>query len=334
MYTRKVIVTMMIALALLVSCGRTEPTKTSTPPTAHLPWQAVPHRPSVSVGGTATLAPPTNTPEPTPLPPTATPAPTITPAHLTPDALPEFKSKVDVGGYEMYLHCVGAGSPTVILESGWGDVAETWLLVQPEVARFTRACSYDRAGLGQSDPGPQPRNSLQIVKELRALLENAGVEGPYVLVGHSMGGMYARLFADLYQQDVVGLVLVDSSHIDQFWRNVMVLPPVSPDDSESLKFYREWFTNATPDPTLRRTLFHAGSLGDTPLVVLTSPIKERADDLPEGLSAQFDEIWVELQKEWAKISSDSTHVIAHGSSHFIQHDQPDLVINAILQLIQ
>jgi pimeloyl-ACP methyl ester carboxylesterase len=246
----------------------------------------------------------------------------------------EFKGRVDVGGYEMYLDCVGAGAPTVILEAGYDDVAETWSLVQPEVATFTRACVYDRAGLGQSDPGPEPRNSLQVVKELHALLDKADIEGPYILVGHSLGGMYARLFADRYQEDVVGLVLVDSSHIDQFWRSAAVLPPESPNEGESLKFYREWFTNPPSYPTLPHRLFEAGSLGDMPLVVLTSPVKERADDLPPGLSAEFDEIWVELQKEWAKISSHSTHIVAYGSGHFIQHDQPDLVIDAILRVVE
>jgi pimeloyl-ACP methyl ester carboxylesterase len=278
---------------------------------------------------------PTNTPHP----PTSTAVPTETDNRdptdeISQDAPPELEGHFDVGGYQMYLHCVGAGTPTVILEAGFNDVAETWSLVQPEVAQFTRACAYDRAGLGQSDPGPEPRNSLQMVKELHALLDEAGVEGPYVLVGHSLGGMYARLFADRYQKDVVGLVLVDSSHIDQFSRNAAVLPPESPNESESLRFYREWFTNPPTYPTLPRRLFEAGSLGDMPLVVLTSPEKERADDLPDGLSAQFDEIWVELQREWAQISSRSTHIMAHESGHFIQHDRPDLVIDAILQVIE
>ncbi len=266
---------------------------------------------------------------------------TNTPASATainpvwrPNAPPEFKDQVDVGGHALYLHCVGAGSPTVVLEAGSDDVAETWSLVQPEVAAFTRVCSYDRAGLGQSDPGPEPRDSVQIVEELHTLLVNAGVEGPYVLVGHSLGGMYMRLFADRYKEKVAGLVLVDSSHIDQFERNAAVLPPESPNESESLRFYREWFTHPPTYPELPRRLFEPGSLGDMPLVVLTAPHKERAADLPPGLSDKWDEIWVELQEEWALISSRSTHIMAYESGHFIHHDQPDLVIDAILQVVK
>jgi formylglycine-generating enzyme required for sulfatase activity len=340
----------LVALAvsfvlLLAGCGSTatpSPAATSTPiaPTVNRIASEATSTPRLS---TVTPVPPTSTDTPNPPMETPTPPPTAmstptatvtpTPTATQQDAPSEFEGKVDVGGYEMYLHCIGTGTPTVILDAGYDDVAGTWSLVQPEVATFTRACAYDRAGLGQSDPGPEPRNSLQMVKELHALLDEAGVEGPYVLVGHSLGGMYVRLFADRYPEDVVALVLVDSSHIDQFQRNAAVLPPESRNESESLRFYREWFTNPPAYPTLPRRLFEAGSLGDTPLVVLTSPVKERADDLPPGLSAKFDEVWVELQKEWAKISSRNTHIMAYGSGHFIQHDQPELVIDAILQLV-
>jgi len=128
---------------------------------------------------------------------------------------------VDVGGYKMHIDCRGTGSPTVILESGLGDSYISWHKVQPRIAQFTRVCSYDRAGLGYSDASPRPRTSRDIAEELHTLLRNAGITGPLILVGHSMGGFDVRLFTSLYRNDVVGMVLVDSSHPEQQKR----LPP-------------------------------------------------------------------------------------------------------------
>jgi pimeloyl-ACP methyl ester carboxylesterase len=122
---------------------------------------------------------------------------------------------VQAGLIRMNIDCSGQGSPTVILASGSGGPSVDWLKVQPEVARFSRVCSYDRAGYGWSDPGPKPRSSLQIAHELKQLLVAAGEKGPYVLVGHSMGGYDIRVFTGQYPNDVVGMVLVDSSHEDQ-----------------------------------------------------------------------------------------------------------------------
>jgi pimeloyl-ACP methyl ester carboxylesterase len=122
---------------------------------------------------------------------------------------------VDIGGYRLNVDCTGSGTPTVILESGLGEHALSWLGVQRGVERFTRVCSYDRAGYGRSDPGPHPRSSRQIARELHALLTKIAEPGPYVLVGHSFGGYNVRVYAGLYRQEVSGVVLVDSSHEDQ-----------------------------------------------------------------------------------------------------------------------
>jgi pimeloyl-ACP methyl ester carboxylesterase len=153
---------------------------------------------------------------------------------------------VDVGGRRLHLHCTGKNKgnmPTVVLESGAGDFSFDWGLVQPEVARFTRVCSYDRAGYAWSDPGPTPRTMQQIVYELHTGLHEGGVKKPYVLVGHSIGGLLVRVYANQYREEVAGMVLVDSSHEDQLisitdrttkqekivrWRELSRVRPIPP----------------------------------------------------------------------------------------------------------
>lgn len=134
------------------------------------------------------------------------------------DQYPPLGKLVDIGGYRLHIHCSGEGKPTVVIDSGLGDFSLGWSLVQPEVAKFTRVCTYDRAGYGWSDSGPKPRTSQQVVKELHTLLVNAGVEGPYVLVGHSGGGLNVRLYASQYPGEVVGMVLVDPAHEESWSR--------------------------------------------------------------------------------------------------------------------
>jgi pimeloyl-ACP methyl ester carboxylesterase len=121
---------------------------------------------------------------------------------------------VDAGGIRLNLYCMGSGSPAVVFDSGFGDWAPAWSTVQPQIAKWTRACSYDRAGAGFSDPGPMPRTSVRIAGELRTALHNAGIAGPYILVGHAYGGDNVRTFADLYMGEVAGLVLDDADSDD------------------------------------------------------------------------------------------------------------------------
>ena len=131
-------------------------------------------------------------------------------------AYPPPGEMVDVGGYNLHIDCVGQGSPTAVLDGGTGEMSANWVLVQREVSHTTRVCAYDRAGMGWSEMGPEPRDAKQISGELHALLEGAGIQGPYVLVGHSFGGLYAQTYAARYPEEVAGVALIESSHPEQF----------------------------------------------------------------------------------------------------------------------
>lgn len=134
--------------------------------------------------------------------------------------------RVDIGGHRLYLHGTGErrpGEPAVILEAGHSDWSHCWPSVQPEIARFARVISYDRAGFGWSDAGPRPRTPLRIVTELHDLLDRAGETGPYIFVGHSLGAALGRLFAGLYPREILGMVWVDSAH-EQMQRYVSFWP--------------------------------------------------------------------------------------------------------------
>lgn len=139
---------------------------------------------------------------------------------------------VDAGGYRLHIYCLGEGAPTVILESGFGMSSNAWARVQPEIAKVTSACSYDRPGYGWSDKPPQPRTGMEAAEDLHRMLANAGVPRPYVLVGHSMGGGQVRLFAKKFSTDVAGLVIVASGHEDWRARNPAAGP--AEDDGSDL----------------------------------------------------------------------------------------------------
>jgi pimeloyl-ACP methyl ester carboxylesterase len=221
---------------------------------------------------------------------------------------------VDVGGHTLHINCVGEGSPTVILESALGATSVDWANIQPEVANTTRVCAYDRAGTGWSEPGPGPGDPQQIAGELHILLGNAGIDGPYVLVGHSFGGLYVRMYADLYPNEVEGMVLVDSSHPEQSRRSAEAQAASEASSAEEFR--------ATPE-TSAQVLLSTQSLGDKPLSVITAGEQEP--------------IWLELQDELAALSSDSVHRVVEGATHeSLLYDQRDAQVTsmAILEVVE
>ena len=123
---------------------------------------------------------------------------------------------VDVGGFSLHIHCAGEGSPSIVLDAALGASSVSWCLVQPELAKLSRVCTYDRAGFGWSDGGPMPRTAGRIADELRTLLDRAGVPRPFLPVGHSFGGLVALIFAHRYRSDTAGLVLVDPAHAEDW----------------------------------------------------------------------------------------------------------------------
>ena len=126
--------------------------------------------------------------------------------------------RVDVGGYSLHIYCTGEGGPSVVVDTGMGDFSTGWQGIQPEVSKSVRICTYDRAGYGWSDSSPNPRTAIQMANELHLLLNNAGIDPPYILVGQSLGGFTMRMFASQYPDEVLGMVLVDAGHEDQLER--------------------------------------------------------------------------------------------------------------------
>ncbi len=275
----------------------------------------------------------------------------------------------DIGGYRLHLYCLGEGRRTVLFEAGLNDFSVQWTDVQRDVAKYARACAYDRAGLGWSDSSPLPRTGRNMVKELHTLLERAGIGGPLVLVGHSFGGLLTREYIQAYPGAVSGLVLVDATHEEQLARipelakgvqrsiedfralgrisrfGLMALSregaPARDLSGEALARYRAvlattgYFEAAMAESAaFEQDLAEAramqlGTLGSLPLAVVS---RGRDDELPYLTAderAHCEKEWCVLQTQQTALSSNSKQIIATRSGHYPHLIEPEVVEFAI-----
>jgi len=272
-------------------------------------------------------------------------------------AYPPPGQMVDVGGYRLHLNCTGSGSPTVVIESGWGDMSAAWGWVQPAVAKTTRICTYDRAGMGWSEASPQPRTAREFAKELHTLLVKANEPGPYVLVGHSLGGYTVRVYAHDYPAEVAGLVLIDPQNLSA--SDVATPKPAPKPGETSLPVWmarigvmrllagplgsiqnlpegdKQAYTASAVTTRSTQTLLDEGmgiseggaqaravtTLGALPLIVLS-----RGKDMDADSAAS--------QARYLKLSTNSQHLIADQSGHRIMIDRPEAAVAAIVKMVE
>ncbi len=267
-----------------------------------------------------------------------------------PPAGPAPGQLIDVGGHKMHIRCVGPanGTPTVILEAGGGAFSSDWARVQSFLPPDVRACAYDRAGSGWSEPGPAPRTMTQEVFELHLLLDAAGVRGPYVLVGQSIGGLLVRLYTAQYAREVVGVVLVDPTHENDMlgslryggWvrlrekalaraipeprREGKAVTQYNPDDDYTAEEFQQLYLARKADPV---------PFGERPLIVLAAGKRPA----PPGTA---DELWAQMRIEkdgqridLSRLSNNSRFVLDPLSTHAIHLDNPQLVARSIKEVL-
>jgi pimeloyl-ACP methyl ester carboxylesterase len=273
---------------------------------------------------------------------------------------------VNLETHNIHLYCVGSGKPTVVFESDLDQYGVlSWVSVQGEIGKYTRACSYDRAGILWSEPGPLPRDGETIARELGAVLDAAGEDGPYVLVGHAFGGAYIRIFAGQYPDDVCGMVLIESSHPEMLTRfseygvtpeipdrnirplilflshlgspgrykgNVYDLPPEIYDPVQAFlpESSMTWFDEKVESPNTLAQAGHYEYLGDWPLIVLAT---SRPSPSLGDLGQKLDDLWLEMQRELLSLSENSEIRIYEGG-HYPQLQDPEVVIEAIQDVLE
>jgi pimeloyl-ACP methyl ester carboxylesterase len=257
---------------------------------------------------------------------------------------------LDVGGHRLHLWCTGIGAPPVILEAGLGGSSADWGFVQPDIARFTRVCSYDRAGMGYSDRGPSPRTARRIAEELATLIDRSGLAGPVILVAASSGGFDVRIFASDHADRVAALILIDASHEDQTHevpRLARWVPLLS-----SIGVFRLLGISFGPSPALLSpsvqrfigaTRFRAAGyqaaadeiihIRESASEVRTSRRKLTIPVVVVTGARGADATWRDLQRDQVTLSDHGCQIIAEQSGHLVQIDQPQIVVNAVRTVI-
>ena len=260
---------------------------------------------------------------------------------------------VDLGGYKLHLHCLGSGSPTVVLEAALGGASLDWEKVHAPAAGITRVCSYDRAGYGWSDPSPNPRDSNSLARELHRLLEADGIVGPYILAAHSLGGFHVRMFAAQYPNEVVGMLLLDASHEDQFgWKTATYWDVPTPKDLPPPKRFPDMKRTASTEAIVATMsqqdkwrqaidaenkaitdsvaqLRSAGPLPNIPLLVLSAGAERPLDAYSTDRELRHHQ----LQARLVALSPKAQQIRVPESEHYIHLDRPDLVIESIGRLV-
>ena len=264
-----------------------------------------------------------------------------------------------ISSHRLHLHCTGQGSPSVVFESGLGGTSLDWVRVQPAVSEFTRACSYDRAGYGWSELGPRPRHAARIAWELDRLLGNARVPPPYVLVGHSFGGLVVRLFAARRERRAVaGLVLIDATHERQFERlaTAGLRMPAAP-TGRRFVIANHWSVPSALPETLKplaqrfararksvRTLYgelgamrfsarQVGAIRRTPEIPVVVLARGPRTEHGSGHDARLDRTWLELQRDLARSMTNGSFQVVADSGHHIHLERPARVVNAIRTIV-
>ena len=280
-------------------------------------------------------------------------------APLDTDAYPAPGSQIWVGQHRLHIYCIGEGAPAVVLDAGLGGSSLDWTKVQPEVAKFTRVCSYDRAGYGWSDQGPKPRTADIIAAELERLLKEGGIAAPYVLVGHSFGALGVRLFASRFPERIAGLVLIDATHEAQFERfEAAQISTLAPANNRRFVIANHYQIPAGLPAAVKpiaqalalgpsaidalydelrnmRLSAHQVSLLSTlpnvPLIVLAHDGRAIAHS---ERARRMAEIWLDLQQDLASRTPQGQFVVTANSGHYIHLDQPNIVIDAIRKVVE